>query len=140
MDTDQLEKQLQIWNRFMYMVLGSSITLVITCLGNLFYSEWSGFENYIGGIWTWIQLLATPPGFYLLLSRRWRLVPLSTRVNTIFGYFLASWFSLLAFGVITANNAPVELNFLIVGSAILIALGYIWTLKRTPNPRDEMFP
>ncbi len=141
MDTNQLEKQLQTWNRFMYLVLGSSITLVFISFGSILNRErWRGFENYVGGIWTWIQILATTPGFILLLLKRWRLFPLVNRLNTIFGYFVASWLSFLSLGLMTANNAPIELNFLIVGSAIVIVLGYIWALKRTSNPRDEIFP
>lgn len=141
METEQLEKQFQMWNRFMYMVLGSSITLVFISFGNIVYgTDWPGFGNYTGGIWTSVQFLATPPGFYLLWGRRWKSIPLSSRLNTIFGYFVASWINLLALGLITANNAPSEFNFLILGSAILIVIGYIWTLKRTSSPRDEMFP
>ena len=141
MDTNHLEKQFQSWNRFMYLVLGSSITLVFISFGFILNRErWQGFENYVGGIWTWIQVLATAPGLMLLLLKPWRSAPLVNRLNTIFGYFVASWLSFLSLGLITANNAPTELNFLIIGSAILIVLGYIWALKRTSTPRDEMFP
>lgn len=140
MDTNQLEKQFQLWNRFMYLVLGSSITLVLLSFGFIqnFY-RWQGFENYMGGIWTWVQILATAPAFILLLLKRWRALPLVNRLNTIFGYFVASWLSLLAFGLI-ANDVPNELYSLIVVYALLIAIGYIWSLKRTSIPRDEMFP
>jgi hypothetical protein len=141
MDTEQLEKQFQLWNHFMYVALGSSITLVLISLGDVLNGDrWSGFDNYTGGVWQWIQILSTTPGFYLLWGKSWKTLPLAHRLNTIFGYFVASWFSFLALGLITANNAPNELNFLIVGAAILIALGYIWVLKKTSSPRDEMFP
>lgn len=141
MDTSQLEKQFQMWNRFMYLILGSSITLVPIGFGNILNADrWQGFGNYMGGIWTWIQILATAPGLFLLLGRRWKVLPLAHRLNTIFGYFIASWLSLLSLGFITADNAPSELNFLIVGSALLIVFGYIWALKKMSHPRDEMFP
>jgi hypothetical protein len=140
METNQLEKQFQLWNRFMYFVLGSSITLVLISFGFIqsFY-RWQGFENYMGGIWAWVQVLATAPAFILLLLKRWRALPLVNRLNTIFGYFVASWLSFLAFGLI-ANDVPNELYSLIVVYALLIAIGYIWSLKRTSIPRDEMFP
>jgi hypothetical protein len=125
----------------MYMALGASVTLVFISFGFLLNaSRWSGFENYAGGAWQLIQLFATPPGFYLLLTKRWKALPLSNRLNTIFGYFVASWISLVSLGLITANTAPSEFNFLIVFTALLIALGYIWALKKTSQPRDEMFP
>lgn len=141
MDTEQLEKQLQQWNRFLYMILGSSITLVFISFGFLLNaSRWDGFANYAGGVWQLIQLLATPPGFYLFLTKRWRAVPLANRLNTIFGFFIASWINLLSLGLITIETAPGEFNFLIVGMAILIVIAYIWAIKRTSTPRDEMFP
>ncbi|HSA99829.1 MAG TPA: hypothetical protein VLE49_04210 [Anaerolineales bacterium] len=141
MDTEKLEKQFQLWNRFMYMILGSSVTFLIVSLSFLLNgSRWSGFDNDAGGIWQWLQLLATPPGFYLLWSKHWKALPLLNRLHTIFGYFLASWLSLLALGIITSNNTPGEFNFFIVGTGLLIVLGYLWVLKRTSDPRDEMFP
>jgi len=141
MDTNQLEKQFQLWNRFMYLILGSSITLVPIGFGNILNGDrWQGFDNYMGGIWPWIQILAIVPGFFLLLGKRWKVLPFAHKLNTIFGYFIASWLSFLSLGFVTANNAPNELNFLIIGSALLIALGYFWALKRTSSPRGEMFP
>jgi hypothetical protein len=143
MDTKQIEKQFQSWNRFMYMVLGSSITLLIISFGNLviYRNTWPGFDNYTSGVWTCIHFLTILPGFYLLWNKPWKTLPLETRLNTAFGYFIAGWLCLLALAfIIDPNNAPDELIFIIVGSAMLIALGYIWTLKRTSTPRDEMFP
>jgi len=141
MDTDQLEKQLQLWDRFLYMVLGASITFLIMSLSFLLNgSRWSGFESDAGGVWQWLQIFATPPGFYLLWGKRWKALPLVHRLNTIFGYFIASWLSLLALGIITSHNDSGGFNFLIFGTAILIVAGYLWIRKRTTAPRDEMFP
>jgi hypothetical protein len=143
MDTKQIEKQFQSWNRFMYTVLGSSITLLVISFGNLviYRNKWPGFDNYTSGVWTCIQFLTILPGFYLLWNKPWKTLLLETRLNTAFGYFIAGWLGLLALAfIIDPNNAPDELIFIIVGSAVLIALGYIWTLKRTSTPRDEMFP
>lgn len=141
MDTHQLEKQLQQWNRFMYLMLGSSITLVLIGFGFFLNRErWDGFANFIGDIWVFVQILATTPGFILLLLKPWRTVPFVNRLNTIFGYFLASWFSFLSLGLFTINDAPVEMYCLILVSAIFIAAGYVWALRRISSPRDEMFP
>ena len=141
MEIDKLEKELQLWNRFMYLVLGSSITLVLIGFSFILNRDrWQGFENSIGTIWTWIQLLATTPALILLLVRRWRALSLAHRLNTIFGYSIASWLSFLALGLITINDAPNELYFFIAGAAVLIVLGYMWSLKKISIPRDEMFP
>lgn len=141
MDTNQLEKQFQQWNRFMYLVVGSSITLVLLGFGFFLNRDrWEGFANFMGGIWTWVQILATAPGLMLLLLKPWRSIPLADRLNTIFGYFAASWLCFLSLGLFTIDNAPTEINCLLFISAILIVLGYIWALKRISSPRDEMFP
>jgi hypothetical protein len=143
MDTKQQEKQFQVWNRFMYAILGSSITLLTISFGNLviYHNTWTGFDEYTGGIWTCLMPCAILPGLYLLWNKPWKTVSLGIRLNTAFGYFLAGWFYLLALVfIIDPRNAPDELIFMIIGSAILIAFGYIWALRRTANPREEMFP
>src|SRR5215216_5065852 len=140
MDLEQLEKELSIWNRFMYLALASSITLAIISLGNFIESGWPGFERYVGGLWPWMQLAVTPPGFYLLWSQRWKSMPFFDRKNTIIGFFVASWFSLLSLGLITINNALVDFSFLIVIFGALISLGNSWVSKKKSNRPDEMFP
>ncbi len=141
METMQLEKQFQMWNRFLYLILGASITFVMISLGNVFYaSDWPGFGNYVGGTWTGIQLFATLSGFYLLLGKRWKALPFSNRLNTIFGYFVVGWMNLFSLWLIASMTPPTEYYLLLVGTATMIAVGYIWSLKRTSHPRGEIFP
>lgn len=143
MNPEQLEKQIQLWNRLMYMVIGSSITLLLISFGNLviYRNTWPGFDNYTGGVWTCLQFLTVLPGLYLLWDKPWGPLPLGARLNTAFGYFSAGWLCLLALAfIIDPQNAPDELIFIIIGGAILIPVGYIWLLKRMPNSREEMFP
>ena len=141
MEIEQLEKQFQMWNRFMYMILGASIIFLLVSFGNLTYGrDWTGFGNYVGGIWSSIQLLATPPGFYLLWGRQWKGTPLSTKINTVFGYFVAGWINLLSIAFFTETPPLTEYYILLVGSAIVMLLAYMWARKRISSPRDEMFP
>ena len=141
MDTEQLEKELQIWNRLMYIALGSSITLLIISFGNFFYgNQWPYFENYAGGLWQWMQIAITPPGFYLLWSERWKRLPFPSRKITVIGFFVASWITFLSLGFITVNDALIYFNFFIIGIAALITLGYIEKAKKKSNQPDEMFP
>lgn len=141
METEQLEKQFHMWVHVLWMILGASLTFASISFGNLVYgTDWPGFGNYVGGIWTTIQLLAILPGVYLLLWRRWNSITFSSRMNTIFGYFAASWLNLLALGFIMSMPPATDYYILLVGSAIVIILGYIWTLKRTSIPKEEIFP
>jgi hypothetical protein len=141
MDTEQLEKELQIWDRLMYMAVGASIVLAALSFRHLDYADlWPGFQSYAGAIWQWMQMAITPPGFYLLWSKRWKDVPFQEKKNTIIGFFIASWFTFLALGFITLNYSLVLLGLLFTGSAALITLGYLWWRKVKPNQVDEMFP
>lgn len=141
MDTELLEKELQIWNRLMYMAMGASIVLLALSFRHLDYPDrWPGFQNHAGAIWQWMQIAITPPGFYLLWSKRLKKLPFREKKNTIVGFFIASWFTFLALGFITLNYYIVDLGFLITAGTALIALGYLWVQKVKPNQVDEMFP
>jgi hypothetical protein len=141
METNQLEKQFEMWNRFLYMVIGSVITLLIISSGTVTYgTEWPGFGNYAGGLWASLQFLTALPGFYLLWGRRWRPLALPERINTIFGYLAASWLNLFSIGLLMEAPPATDYYFVIAGSALVLILGYIWTRKRTSIPREEMFP
>lgn len=141
METDHLEKQFQMWNHFMYMVLGASIAFVVISFGNFINpAGWSSFANYVSGPWIVLQILATLPGFYLLWSSPWKARPLQSRINTISGYFMASWFNILAFGLMIQQDPPTESSFFLVCAAVLVPLVYIWITKKPLKSRDEIFP
>ena len=126
MDTEQLEKQLSVWNRLLYAALGSSVTLLF-----------SGFDQFLGVVWIVLQIVVTSSGFFLLWGKRWRKLPLSKeRANTIFGYFFASWLLSFVPGILGADS----LYYIIVlGYAIFILVIYRRTQKEL-SVSDEMFP
>jgi len=127
METEQLEKQLSIWNRLLYAGLGSSITLLF-----------SSFDTQILGVlWIMLQIAVTSSAFFLLWGKRWQSWPLSKeRANTIFGYFLASWLLSLVPGILGADS----LYYIIVfGYSIFILIIYRRTQKEL-SVSDEMFP
>ena len=128
MDTGQLEKQLSVWNKFMYMGLGSVVTLVASSLSNFSHADI---------IWLLIQVVITPPGFLLLLGKRWRGVPLSKgRVNTIFGYLFAGWLSLLVPLILGAGG-----NYVLFLLIYTVFLGlFSWRVLSKSSNSDEMFP
>ena len=123
------------------MILGASITFGLVGFGNIVYgTDWPGFGNYVGGIWTALQILSTLPALYLCLAKHWKALSFSNRLNIIFGYFVASWLNLLALGFIMSMPPATDYYLLLVGSAIVIVLGYVWALQRTSLPREEIFP
>ena len=126
METEQLEKQLSVWNRLLYAALGSSITILA-----------SSFDQLLGVVWLVLQVVVTSSAFFLLWSKRWRTLSLSKeRTNTILGYLIASWLLSLVPGVLGAD----PLYYIIVsGYAIFILVIYKRAQKELAVS-DEMFP
>ena len=128
MDTEQLEKELQLWNRFMYMALGAAIALVVSSPNDF---SFIGIVNFL------LLIAVIPPGFFLLFSKRWKVLPFTKeRITTIFGFLAASWLLLLVPGIL--SGAPLYLMFLI-GYLIFLVFLYLRILKK-PSDSDEMFP
>ena len=126
MDTEQLEKQLSVWNRLLYAALGSSITLLAASL-----------DQFLGVAWLVIQILVTSSGFYLLWGQRWRALPLSKeRTNIIFGYLFASWLLLFVPGVFGVDSLYYMFLF---GYTVFLVIIY-WRTHKKHSDSDELFP
>jgi hypothetical protein len=141
MDTEKLEKELQLWDRLMYMAMGAAMVLLVISFRHIDYGDrWPGFQSHAGAVWQWMQIAITPAGFYLLWSKRWKNLPFREKKNTIVGFFLASWFTFLSLGFIMLNYYIVDLGFLITIVVVLMALCYAWIRKQSQSQVDEMFP
>ena len=126
METEQLEKQLSVWNRMLYAALGSAVTLLA-----------SSFDQMLGVVWLAVQIVVTSSGFFLLWGKRWRILPLSKeRINTIFGYLFASWLLLFIPGVFGVDSLYYIFVF---GYTIFLLFIYRRTQKKL-LVSDEMFP
>ena len=128
MDTERLEKQLSVWNKLMYMALGSVITLVISS---------PDVFAHVDIVWLLVQIVITPPGFFLLFAKRWKALPPSReRLNTGLGYLVASWLSLLVPWILGAGGNYVL--FLLVYTVFLGLLS--WRVQKKFSDSDEIFP
>lgn len=126
METEQLEKQLSIWNRLLYAVLGASFTLLF-----------SAFDQFLGVVWIALQIAVTSVAFFLLSGKRWKALPFSKeRANTIFGYFFASWLLSLVPVILGADSLY---SIIVLGYAIFILVIFRRTQKER-SVSDEMFP
>lgn len=141
MDTEKLEKELQLFDRLMYMAVGASIILMTVTYRHLYYGDnWPGFQHHAGVVWQLLQIAVTPPAFYLLLSKRWKGTAWREKKNTILGFLIASWFTFLSPGFITLNFYIADIGTVITVCAAVIALGYAWIHRQKPNQTEEMFP
>ena len=128
MDTEQLEKEFQLWNRFMYMALGAAIAIVASSPNDF---------SWVGMVWLLLQIAVTPPGFFLLFGKRWKALPLTKeRISTAFGYLAASWLLLLIPGILGAP--PLYFMFVIAYLIFLVLLYF--RIQKKPSDSDEMFP
>lgn len=126
MDTEQLEKQLSVWNRLLYVALGSSFTLLF-----------SSFDEFFGVVWFVVQIIVTSAGFFLLWGKRWRALPLSKeRTLTIFGYLFASWILFLVPSVFNVDDWYYKFLF---GYTVFLVFIY-WRTQKNSSGSDEMFP
>lgn len=126
METEQLEKQLSIWNRMLYAALGTSFTLLF-----------SAFDQFLGVVWIALQIAVTSVAFFLLSGKRWKALPFSKeRANTIFGYFFASWLLSLVPVILGADSLY---SIIVLGYAIFILVIFRRTQKER-SVSDEMFP
>ena len=135
MDVEQLEKRLEFWKRGLLVALGASVTLLATTLAE---SSQDGFWGwYI--VWMVIWLAVAPPGFYLLMSRKWRRVSLSSRLNAAFGYLGCAWLVLLSAGIRGFLSSNPGCNTLIVITAFVLGGAY-WYLRKKKDKPEELFP
>ena len=129
MDTEQLEKQFSLWNKVMYMALGSAITLLASSPNDF---------SYTGIVWLLMQIVFIPAGFFVLFSKRWNALPLSReRLNTAFGYLFASWLSLWV--PLTMGGGDDTTNLILLAYTVLLGLLYWWARKKFSSSA-EMFP
>jgi hypothetical protein len=120
------ERQLETWQRLMYMLLGVAVAILFQAFGplrdliilfTLLYTTWSGF--------------------HLLWGTPWRNLPLTeARRKTIFGYLLASW--LVAFGIFSYSWLP-PLGLLLFLYTVFLGLTY-WRTRKQLSIAEEMFP
>jgi hypothetical protein len=135
MDVEQLEKQLEFWKRGLLVALGASVTLLATTLAE---SPQDGFWGWYF-VWVIIWLAVAPPGFYLLMSKKWRKVSLSSRLNAAFGYLGCAWLVLLSAGIRGFLSSNPGCNTLIVITAFVLGVAY-WYLRKKKDKPEEMFP
>jgi hypothetical protein len=135
MDEEQLEKQLESWKKGLLVALGASVTFFATTLA---VTSQVGFWGWYV-VWVIIWLAVAPPGFYLLMSRKWRKVPLSKRLNPAFGYLGCAWLILVSAGIKGYFSASPTCTALHVIFTVVLGAGY-WVLRKKKDAPEELFP
>ncbi len=139
MDINTLEKRLEVWKQVLFVTFGASLTLFIQALLKYLESQSLIFDAYWYVVWFIVMLASFLPGFVLLWGKHWMQIPLRERLNTIFGYFALTLFTLLPIGLRIGRYESKAFNFVLLGCAIAIAIGY-WSLRRKSMESQEIFP
>ena len=135
MDVEQLEKRLEFWKHGLFLALGASVTVFATTLAG---ASQVGFWGWYL-VWVVIWLAIAPPGFYLLMSRKWRKVPLSSRLNLAFGYLGCAWLVLFSAGIRGYLSTAIGCITWIIILALILG-GVYWYLRKKKDKPEEMFP
>ena len=140
MDMNTLQKRLDIWKHVLFINIGASITLFVQAVLQYQESRNLIFEMSWYGVWFVVQLAAFLPGFVLLWGKHWMQIPLLERLNTIFGYFAVAWFTFLPVGLKVDPYSSKTFNFLWLGFAVALAIGYWWLRRKSLGLQNEIFP
>jgi len=137
MDVEMLEKRMEFWKRCLLIAAGATLTLLATTIAE--YKDATSFFGWYF-IWLVIWLAVAPPGFYLLLSKKWRQLALPNRLNTAFGFLACAWLVLLSASIRYTYGSKTNgcYTFLII-TAITLGVIYRYFQKKGSGP-EAMFP
>jgi hypothetical protein len=136
-----LKRQLETTQRFLFMAVGSALTILLFVLTD---------SPYISRpvAFLWLMLLLGPPAISLLLlvSPTWRLLSLSTRISPVMSGLSVSWLATLIFYVssLSGYRSPLWVSIfylLFMAGYLLLILGVWYFLQRRIRAVDEsLFP
>jgi hypothetical protein len=86
---DSLEKQLEIFKRFLWAGCGASMALLFTSIVER--RNTPDFPIWYLILLGLLVLVALSAGLVLLLTHRWRLLPLGDRLNVSMGFLGVAW-------------------------------------------------
>ncbi|MEW6285202.1 MAG: hypothetical protein AB1509_03145 [Chloroflexota bacterium] len=134
---EQMEGQLEGLKKFLLVGVGAAFTLLAVTIMDILDGNTT---IRIDPLWFILQVAFTPIGFYLLTSKAWKIIPLSARINTAFGYLAIGWVLLLALGFSTAQDGSNELNVLVLLSGIALGASYHYLKKIHMRVSEDVFP
>lgn len=111
----------------------------------LVHSQYNGDIFYIMGsswrsvLWMVVELAILLLAVTLAFHPTWRKFPFAKRLDLVFGYFLAGWVVLLSLGAQNPDNFGNGMNFLTIGSLLVLGLAY-WWFRRKKDRAEEVFP
>jgi len=138
---ERLRRFLEVLRRTLPGVYGVVFSLFfITLLGDT-HSVRGGFP--VGWLILWLlsTILCTPVGVYILLSPRWRALPLEERRGTAMGYMLIAGFNLLSLALHYRWTTDIGLLFILACMyAGLMAFLYWAMYIKVGKQKEELFP
>ena len=120
------ESQFRIWERLMYVSLGSAVAIVF-----------HGVDPLRDAVILFALLYTTLAGFSLLWNVSAQSHPLAGwRKQVAFGHLFASW--LVVLGIFSYSMLP-PLGLVVLGYAVFL-LAIYWRTRKKTTATEEMFP
>jgi hypothetical protein len=159
---EQVEQNLLVWEKWLYACFGAAIMMLIYAFikahenqlaineffalqkddgSGLFFSSklYAPFSLWRLGLWLFVQFATLAAAAILAFHSTWRKIPLSKRLNLIFGYLLAGGITLLSLGAQSPLDVSNGYNFAVFGYILALGLSYGW-LRRKRDRAEELFP
>jgi len=140
MDTETLEQtsahELEKYKGFTLIALGSVIALSGIALFSALLNVSSQYAINDEPapwliVWLAVELWSVFVGAHLLISRKWRQLPIAMRKGTILRAFGVAWLAVFAFLIrVFAGGASISFVFWTLFVIAALSLGLIWLHKR----------
>lgn len=102
--TESLERQLEIWKRFLWAGSAASVALLLTAIVERRHPP--DFPGWYEISLILLIAITLSAGLGLLLAHSWRQLPIEQRLNTAFGYLGSAWTTLAAPVVRSVSQIP----------------------------------
>ena len=143
---EQMESRLETWKRLVWISLGASASLLAGAAADwMFTSHHPGVDQYASWliVWLLVQIVSVFPAARLIVGRDWRKLPVSFRLNIIFGSLAASWIALFSFCLRVQSMvylSPLEVIFFIFSIGFALAGMYFHLRRQLLTTPESMFP
>ena len=145
MTIEQLELRLEKWKRYVWFSLGASAYMLLSAAVDALLVLRQPDPNRSVPrliVWILIECAVVSPAVLLTLGREWRKMPITLRLNTIFGSLAASCMAIVPFGwrLQLMINFPGDIPLLLLIVGVLLAGMFFYLRNKLETASESMFP
>ena len=130
-----LEKQLEILRRFLWACSGASLALLVTAIVER--RNVPNFPTWYVILLSLLIVITFSAGLMLLLTHKWRQLPLRERLNPAIGFIGIAWITLASVVVRFVSLIPPRPIWITVMLGVVLGMSYLLLLRQSA---EETFP